>query len=504
MNNFIYYCIQYIIKEVNIVNPDNEDSIHDFLQSQIADTPLSLNSELSNKGVKFNHRDDFEEIKSFIDNFIDGNNVNRYIVLPGLRGVGKTTILFQAYEYLINQKNVNPNQILYFSCEELNKIEDCDIYDTSKYYLKEFHNSSFQTVDEKIFLLIDEAHFDKDWSISGKLIHDKSKNIFMIFTGSSALNLEYNAEAARRMVRYPITPLNYSQHLKLKYGYQTDISNDLVDLLFNGNVENAIIKEKQVNRDLLNLRNYFSMDWDNYFKFGGFPAVMHDTNCRNASKKLYYSVEAVVTKDLGTMSNLTANTQTSALRLMKFLAEKYPGDISQNALANKIKTSAGTVNTIMDLLEKTHLLFHIEPYSGANARANKSWQYYFATPSIMHAINLKFGFSSISLSEYEGILLETLVASNLVNLKNSEKFFEFSIFYDTYKVKSKCVDFIVKKEFDDIIPIEVGHGKKDTSQIKDAIRRYKASYGIIISDTTKTIEKVDNVIFVPINTFSLI
>ena len=30
-----------------------------------------------------------------------------------------------------------------------------------------------------------------------------------------------------------------------------------------------------------------------------------------------------MTKDLGTMNNLTANTQTNALRLMKFLAEKY-------------------------------------------------------------------------------------------------------------------------------------------------------------------------------------
>ncbi len=125
--------------------------------------------------------------------------------------------------------------------------------------------------------------------------------------------------------------------MKLKYDYQTDISNDLVDLLFNGNVDNAVVKEKQVNRDLLNLKNYNSMDWDNYFKFGGFPSVMYDTNQRNASKKLYYSVETVVTKDLGTMNNLTANTQTNALRLMKFLAEKYPGDISQNALANKIK-----------------------------------------------------------------------------------------------------------------------------------------------------------------------
>ena len=463
------------------MNPDNEDSIHDFLQSQITDTPLSLNNELSNRGVKFNHRDDFEEIRTFIDEFIDGNNVNRYIVLPGLRGVGKTTILFQVYDYLLNQKNIRHEQILYFSCEELNKIEDCDIYDTIKYYLKTFHN----------------------WSLSGKIITDKSKNIFAIFTGSSAINLEYNAEAARRMIRYPITPLNYSQHLKLKYNYHTDISNDLIDLLFNGNVDNAIIKEKQVNRDLLNLKNYHSMDWDNYFKFGGFPSVMHDTNHRNAFKKLYYSVETVVTKDLGTMNNLTANTQTNALRLMKFLAEKYPGDISQNALANKIKTSAGSVNTIMDLLEKTHLIFHTEPYAGANARAKKSWQYYFATPSIMHAINLKFGFSSIKLSEYEGILFETLVGSNLVNLKNSEQFFEFSIFYDTYKVKKQKVDFIIKKDFDEVIPIEVGHGNKGTDQIKDAIRRYKAPHGIVISDTTKTIEKVDNVIFVPIKTFSL-
>ena len=486
------------------MNSDNEDSIYDFLQTQITDTPLSLNSELSNNGVKFNHRDDFEEITTFIDEFIAGNNVNRYIVLPGLRGVGKTTILFQVYDYLTNQKNISPEQILYFSCEEINKIEDCDIYDIIKYYLKAFHNSSLQSLNEKIFLLIDESHFDRDWSISGKLITDKSKNIFAIFTGSSAINLEYNAEASRRMIRYPITPLNYSQHLKLKYGYRTDISNDLIDLLFNGNVDNAIKKENQVNHDLLNLKNYHSMDWNTYFKFGGFPSVMHDTNYRNITKKLYYSVESVITKDLGTMNNLTVNTQTNALRLMKFLAEKYPGDISQNALANKIKISAGTVNTIMNLLEKTHLIFHTEPYSGTNARAKKSWKYYFAAPSIMHAINTRFGFSSINLSEYEKTLLETLVGSHLVNLKNSEQFFEFTMFYDTYKVKKQRVDFIIKKDFDEVIPIEVGYGNKDTNQIKDAIKRYDSPHGIIISDTTKTIEKVDNIIFVPIKTFSLL
>ena len=180
----------------------------------------------------------------------------------------------------------------------------------------------------------------------------------MIFTGSSAINLEYDKNIGRRMISYPITPLNYSQHLKLKYNYQTDISNDIIDLIFEGNVDNAILKEQQVNNDLLNIKNYTSTDWDNYFKYGRLPAVMHDTNYRNAYAKIFKSVENVIRKDLGTISNITSNTQTNALRLIKFLAEKYPGDISQNALANKIKTSSGTVNTILDLLEKTQLILN--------------------------------------------------------------------------------------------------------------------------------------------------
>ena len=82
-------------------------------------------------------------------------------------------------------------------------------------------------------------------------------------------------------------------------------------------------------------------------------------------------------------------------------------------------------------------------------------------------------------------------------------FFEFGIFFDSYKVKKQHVDFIIKKEFGDTIPIEVGRGTKDPIQIEDAMKRYKSPHGIIISDTTKTIEKIDDIIFLPIKTFSL-
>ena len=97
-------------------------------------------------------------------------------------------------------------------------------------------------------------------------------------------------------------------------------------------------------------------------------------------------------------------------------------------MSNLIKSSSSTVNTILELLEKTHLIFHYEPYSGPNARVKKSWQYYFATPSLRHAINKNWGFSPMNQDEYDGILLENLVASGLFNLKNNENHFDFDVF----------------------------------------------------------------------------
>ena len=65
------------------------------------------------------------------------------------------------------------------------------------------------------------------------------------------------------------------------------------------------------------------------------------------------------------------------------------------------------------------------------------------------------------------------------------------------------VDFLIKKGFDNPIPIEVGHGEKNKRQIKKAMNKYDSNHGIIISNTKK-IKKEDNIIYIPIRTFSFI
>jgi len=102
-------------------------------------------------------------------------------------------------------------------------------------------------------------------------------------------------------------------------------------------------------------------------------------------------------------------------------------------------------------------------------------------------------------SEYEGILLENLVASTLNNIKKQENHY-FTIYYDSNKKNN--VDFLLQEEFKNPIPLEVGRGKKDKKQIKYAMNYYDSPYGIIVSNTTFNIEKEDDIIYIPPKTFS--
>ena len=178
-----------------------------YIQNQILTMPIKLTQELSNNNIKFNKRPDYENIIEYVDNFIEGNNINRFLVLPGLRDVGKTTLLFQVYEYLLNEKGISPQNILYFSCDLLKKMGKSDIFETINYYIETYHNSFIDTLSYPVFLLIDEAQYDKEWALNGKLVYDASKNIFMIFSGSSALKLSKNPDAAIRLLNIPIYPL---------------------------------------------------------------------------------------------------------------------------------------------------------------------------------------------------------------------------------------------------------------------------------------------------------
>ena len=476
--------------------------ISDFIDEELTTLATSLNNYLTIDGKKLNTRAEYDIIQQDIDNFIEDNNSKRFIAMPGLRGVGKTTILYQMYDYLLNEKNIPYTQILYISCERFNNLVDCNIREIVDIYLKNYHDAKLRTLDKKIFLLIDESQYDKNWAISGKIIYDSTNNIFMIFTGSSALNLEYNADAARRLQKNYITPLNYGEHIKLKYNYTTtNISNSIQELIFEGKIDNAIKCENEINNTLIKLDNYKSTDWDEYLKYGGFPILFENKEPGDISKNLVDMVKKIINTDMLNIKNFSAENQAIANRILRFLALQNAGDISQNKLSKNLNTSSSNIRNILDILEKTHIIFHCNPYGTSSKRIKKAWKYYFATSSIKHALVSEMGNSIKKTEQYEGILLENLVASSLFNVYCQENIY-FDLYYDANKEGN--VDFLIRKAFENPIPIEVDHGKKDKRQIFEAIKNYGSEYGIIVSNEAKNIKKEDNVISIHPRTFAFL
>lgn len=388
-----------------------------YIRNQIFSMPIRITQDISNHEKKFNKRSDFKKITKYIEHYLNSNNINRFLVLPGLRDVGKTTLLFQVYEYLQKEKGISPQNILYFSCDRLKKLGEVDIFDVVNQYIETYHASIIETLHHPVFIMIDEAQNDKNWAINGKLIFDSTTNIFMIFTGSSALKLSYNTDAARRLLNIPIGPLTYSEHLKLKYGiFKNDVSNPIKQLIFDGETSDINELERKVLNIYSNFNQYDISEWDYFLKFGGFPSSFHQ-NKEDITKKMINMVDKIVTTDMDNIQNINSDTQFKAFQILNYFAFQNPGVISKASLSNHFDTKILLVTKILDILEKTQLIFHIEAFTSSVKRTTKPHEYFLATSSLKHNLALDLGNALLeSKTAYMGKLLETYVASIFFNL----------------------------------------------------------------------------------------
>lgn len=481
------------------------ESISNYIKVQLNEVPLTINRSLSSlDGVKFNKRDDFDILKKRIDYFINKESEERFFILPGLKGVGKTTLLLQCYEYLFKQKDIEIGDILYISCDDVNCLGEINIRELVEKYLEDVHNTTPGLLDKPVFLLFDEVHYDKNWALNAKILYDKSPNIFMIFTGSSSLHPDYNADSARRLKAHEILPLNYSEYLKLMHNYHTDMSEYLTDMLLEGNVQKARDEENKIRKALINDINYDINEWDTYFKYGGFCSLLNKKFITDMTSELWNIVSKIILQDITPGFNLSKKTQDDVYRVLVLISSQKPGEISQNKVAGNLSRSTSTINNIFNILEQTKLLFHLQAYGGAEVQSRRSWKYYIATSSLKNGINKKFGHTILNENDYDGILLENLIAVSLHNLKSRFEYNpdrQFNIFYDK---TNGGVDFILQKEFDNVIPLEVGLGRKKDKQVRRFMNKHDSPYGIIISNRTDRIEKNDDIIYVTPETFSYI
>ncbi|GAA5818667.1 MAG: ATP-binding protein [Methanobrevibacter sp. CfCl-M3] len=483
----------------------NKELLLSFISRQITTVPVQVEEKTYINSEKLNYRENFYNLKKYIDDFLSGNIHNRFITMPGLRGVGKSTLLFQLYDYLLNEKNIAKERILYLSTDLLKSFLDEDIYNAVEVFINEIHLKTPITLDEEVFIFIDEAQSDEKWSQVGKVLHDLSNKIFMIFTGSSALDFEINVNAVRRTKKETVYPLNFQEYLLLKYGLRYGLSCEkgmskaLKEVISTGNIDNALKIENNTFIKYFDLKNPLKYEWENYLCFGGFPNSIYlkESDIFETTNEM---IDKIIEKDVSHYRSFQNSTKNVISNIITFLALQKPGEISEGNLANRLDVSPSLVKEILRILEKTHLIFSVKPYAAAGKTVRTSWKYYFLSPTLKSALSYNLGKYKPKERDFLGILAENLVASTFFKLKNTSNIIN-GIFYSNDK---NSADFLLNKSIGDIIPVEVGIGNKNKKQVLKSMNKHDGDYGIVISSRTERIRKEDDIIFIPLTTFSFI
>ena len=151
----------------------SDEDLINYIHAKQRETRLLADNhlkEISHSRLKFN------EFKTHADSFIDadGEYYNRFFMMSGLRGVGKTTILYQLYDYLTNERDINESDIFYLDVHDLKNSYDVGIKEIVDLYLEDVHGTTMVNLSKKIFLFVDEAQLDVKWADYARLLFDKT------------------------------------------------------------------------------------------------------------------------------------------------------------------------------------------------------------------------------------------------------------------------------------------------------------------------------------------
>ena len=150
-----------------------------YVQNQLVQAPFRLNPYVQNEdGVKYPQRNIYVKIDKYFKDFLrNASSQDRWIIIPGLRGVGKTTILAQIF--LNHYHEAGQHRMLYISLDEVVNVIGSSLKDVLKSY-EQILGESFEKLTKPVFIFIDEAQYDRQWASVLKSIYDRSKKVFVI------------------------------------------------------------------------------------------------------------------------------------------------------------------------------------------------------------------------------------------------------------------------------------------------------------------------------------
>ncbi len=400
---------------------------------------------------------------------INFNKDNVYC-LSGAKGVGKTTLLKLMIKKLIEEDHVNPDNIFFYSCQNLDSFEQLN--EMIKLFL------SLKAVKkQRHYIFIDEIAMLKNWQkgINFLIKANKLTNAIAVLSASSLTENKFN-----NIKNIFIDNLSFSEFGSLINP----------ELFKNLGEENYLLKQNKLEYYL-----------DIYFLTGGFISAINNYKEHGSVRQNIYS---------GFLHwfliQIAKSNRDIALarQIMERLILNLGQPVGYQTLTHKTKAKTHlTAAEYLNILESTLAIKTVYQSNGGEVSSRKAKKVYFRDQFIFW---LFYSYIYGSLNYYQlarerlhnqkvfSVLAENVVFSHLI--KNKENI----ITYWRDNIKQIEINFLVKKG-KKIMPILVRYNKEITKSDLNIFKQAGFKNGLIISKDK--LENNNGISIMPLSYFLL-
>lgn len=291
------------------------------------------------------------------------NDINwnaRLVCIRGPRGVGKTTLLLQHIKKTFSE---NLQNVLYVSLDNLYFVENS---------LIDFVETFVQRGGTHLFL--DEVHKYPNWSQAIKNIYDDYPELFVVFTGSSLLEiLNARADLSRRALVYNMQGLSFREYLSIK----TKVELPILSL------EEIIKNNEKLSSQIVSKVKPFAY-FEDYLKTGYYPFFLEGEDDYNS--RLTEVINMILDIELPLLRKIDTSYISKIKKLLMVVAKSTPFIANTTELASIVGVARQTLLSYFDYLEESMLIKQLFKESRGLGTLQKPDKLFLENTNLMYAL----------------------------------------------------------------------------------------------------------------------